>query len=85
MNKRQEDVQVSTKVTIELMEEHLILPTKTQTMIQSFMVNLTREMKTLSNNSTSHGDTLDELLYHRVISIEGQHVVWATYVRDKYK
>jgi hypothetical protein len=67
------------------MEEHLVLSTKTQTMIEAFMVKLTRDMKTLSNNSTSHGATLDELLYHRVISIEGQHVVWETYVRDKYK
>jgi hemerythrin superfamily protein len=71
------------KVTIELMEEHLIQPTKVQTMIQAFMATLTRDMKTLTDNSTSHTTSLEELLYRRVISIEGQYQVWATYVRDK--
>jgi hemerythrin superfamily protein len=85
MNQRQEDAQAATKVTIDLMEEHLIQPTKTQTMIQDFMANLTRDMKTLSNNSTSHATSLEELLYHRVISIEGQHEAWEAYVRDKDK
>jgi hypothetical protein len=84
MNQREED-QATMKVTIELMEEHLVQPTKTQTMIQDFMANLTRDMKLFHNNSTSHATTLEELLYHRVISIEGQHEVWEAYVRDKDK
>jgi hypothetical protein len=51
--------------------------TKTQTMIQDFMDNLKRDMKTLSNNSASHTTSLEELLYRRVISIEGKFkVIW---------
>jgi len=54
VNERQEDSQEATKVTIDSMEEHLVWPTKTQTMIQDFMANMTRDMKTISINSTSH-------------------------------
>jgi hypothetical protein len=68
-----------------MMEEHLVKPTKTQNMIQDFMVNLTRDMKTLSHNSTSHEASLETLLYHRFIAIAGQHEAWEAYLRDKDK
>jgi hypothetical protein len=48
INQRWERVEATTKVTIELMEEHLIQPAKVQTMIQAFMATLTRDMKTLT-------------------------------------
>jgi len=41
------------------MEEHLFKPTKTQTLIRDFMAKLKRDMKTLSNNSSSHEDSLE--------------------------
>jgi len=54
-------------------------------MIQAFMASLIRDMKTLSNNTTSHATFLEEILYQIVISIGGQHQVWETYMRDTYK
>jgi hypothetical protein len=83
MNYRPERAQATTKVTIELMEENLIQPTKVQTMIQEFMATLTRDMKNLIDNSTSHTTNLEELLYQIFISIESQYQVLEACVRDK--
>jgi hypothetical protein len=83
INQIQEDYQASSKVTVELMEEHLIWPSKTQTMIQDFMGNITRDMESISNNLASHTVTLEELLYCRVILIGGHHEASEAYVRDK--
>jgi hypothetical protein len=42
------------------------------------MANLIENMKTLSNNSASHATSLKEIVFHIVISIEGQHEDWET-------
>jgi hypothetical protein len=63
MKENKEDAQAVTRVTTDMMEEHLVKPTKTQNMIQDFMVNLMRDMKTLSHNSASHEASLETLLY----------------------
>jgi hypothetical protein len=52
-------------------------------MIQAFMANLTRDMKTLSKNSASHATAMEELLYCRFITIEDQPEAWEAYVGDK--
>jgi hypothetical protein len=52
-------------------------------MIQAFMATLARDMKTLTDNSTSHTTILEGILYHRVISINEQYDVWDAYARDK--
>jgi hypothetical protein len=54
MKERQMDYRTPSKVMITLMNDHLVKLTRAQNMIQYFMVNLTRDMKTLSQNSTTH-------------------------------
>jgi hypothetical protein len=85
MKQRKEDIEIAKNGDNNLMEENLSKLSKTQTMIQAFMANLKRDMKTLSNNSSSHEATLEELLYYKVISIIGQHEAWEAYMRDKDK
>jgi hypothetical protein len=82
-NHRQEVTEAATKVTIELMEQHLVQPTKVHTMIQAFMATLVKDMRTLNENTTSHEVALEELSYRRVISLYDQFEVWTTYIRDK--
>jgi hypothetical protein len=65
---RQIDARDATRVTVDLMDDHLVKPTRTKNMIQAFMVNLTRDMKTLSQNSTTHEASLESLLFHRELS-----------------
>jgi len=45
MNQRQEDTQVVSRVTTNLMEEHLVKLAKTKNMIKPFMVKLMRDMR----------------------------------------
>jgi hypothetical protein len=83
INERQEKVEATTKVTIGLMEEQLVQPTKVQTMIQEFMATLVRYMKSLIDNSSSHKDALKELLYHGIISLDDKYEVWEAYIKYK--
>jgi hypothetical protein len=77
--------QIPQRVTNALMDEHLIKPTKAQSLIQSFLATLKRDMKILSQNSTTHEVTLEYLLFRRIISISDYHEVWEAYIRDKDK
>jgi hypothetical protein len=52
-------------------------------MIQAFMSTLAKDMKTLTDNSTSHEVALKELLYRMIITLDDQYEVWAAYVKDK--
>jgi hypothetical protein len=63
------------KVTIELMEKHLVHLTKVHAMIQEFMATLEKDMKTLTDNIASHEASLEELLYRRIISLNDQYEV----------
>jgi hypothetical protein len=78
---KMEKVEVSTKVTIGLMEEHLVQSAKVQMMIQEFMATLERDMNTLMENSSP--PPLKEILYRMIISLDGQYKVWEAYVKDK--
>jgi hypothetical protein len=69
MKKRKIDVRTTEKVTVDLMNDHLVKPTRTHNMIQAFMVNLNRDMKTLSHNETSHEATLESLIFRISVSI----------------
>jgi hypothetical protein len=71
MKQRQIDARVVTKVTVDLMNDHLVKPTRAQNMIQAFMENLNRDMKTLSQNATTHEVALESLLFHIIVSISG--------------
>jgi hypothetical protein len=82
-SKRWEVTETTTKVMKELMEQHLVQPTKVHTMIQVFMATLTKDMRTLSDNTTTHEATLEELIYCRIVLLDDQYEVWETYVRDK--
>jgi hypothetical protein len=85
MRERKEKCIVASKVMVDLMNDHVVKPSRSQNMIQAFMVNLTRDMKTLSQNSTTHEVALKSLFYCRIISISGYHEVWSAYIRDKSK
>jgi len=64
-----EIVESDTKVTMELMEQHLIQTTKVHIMIQAFMATLEKYMKTLTNNTSLHEDSLEEIPYCIFISL----------------
>jgi hypothetical protein len=68
---------------MDLIEQHLIQPTKVHTMIQAFMAMLSKDMQTLKDNTTMHTTTLEELAYRRVMSLYDQLEIWTTYIRDK--
>jgi hypothetical protein len=80
---RKEVIELATKVTMDLIEQHLIQPTKFHTMIQEFMATFSKDMQTLKDNMTMHTTALEELAYHRVMSLYDQLEIWKTYVRDK--
>jgi hypothetical protein len=65
------------------MKEHLVVPSKDQNLISSFLLTLKRDMKLLSQDSTVYEITLESMLFTRVILISTYHEVWATYVQDK--
>jgi hypothetical protein len=69
MKKRKIDVRTTEKVTVDLMNDHLVKPTRTHNMIQAFMVNLNMHMKTLSRNETAHEATLESLIFCISVSI----------------
>jgi hypothetical protein len=54
-------------------------------MMQAFMANMKRDMKTLSQNLAAHEVALESLLYHNIISISRYHEALASYIKDKYK
>jgi hypothetical protein len=85
MHAREMVVKTPLRVTSALMDEHLVKPTRAQSMIQDFLANLKRDMKTLSQNSTTHEVTLESLLYHRIISISGYHEVWEPILETRIK
>jgi hypothetical protein len=58
-------------VTIELMDEHLVHSANVESMIQAFMANLARDITNLTENSSFHAVSLEELLYQIFVAIEG--------------
>jgi hypothetical protein len=68
---------------MDLIEQHLIQPTKVHTMIQVFMATLAKDMKTLNDNTTMHEASLEELAYHQIISLYDPLEIWTTYIWDK--
>jgi len=83
INQRQMKIEATTKMTIELMEEHLIQSAKVQMMIQAFMTTMARDIKTLTKNLASQEVSLKEFLYCRIISLNDQYKVWEAYIKDK--
>jgi hypothetical protein len=54
---------------MDLIEQHLIQPTKVHTMIQAFMATLSKDMQTLDDNIAMHTTSLEELAYHRISTL----------------
>jgi hypothetical protein len=75
--------QGATTVTTDLIEQHLIQPTKVHTMVQAFMATLSKDMQTLDDNVAMHTTTIEELAYRRLISLHDQLEIWVAYLRDK--
>jgi hypothetical protein len=77
---RREVTESTTTVTMDLIEKHLIQPTKVHTMIQAFMAMLSKDIQTLKDNTTMHATSLEELAYvgyqHCMINWKcGQHIL----------
>jgi hypothetical protein len=51
-------------VTNYFIEQHLLQPTKVQTMIQYFMATLSKDMSPFEDNIVMHNETLEGLIYH---------------------
>jgi hypothetical protein len=75
--------EATTTVTMDLIEQHLIQPTKVHTMVQAFMATLSKYMQTLDDNVAMHTTTIEELAYHRLISLYDQLEIWVAYLWDK--
>jgi hypothetical protein len=82
-NHRRKVTESATKVTIDLIEKHIIQPTRVHTMIQAFMATLSKDMQVIEDNIAMHVATLEELLYRRIISLYDQLEVWTVYLKDK--
>jgi hypothetical protein len=54
---------------MDLIEQHLIQPTKVHTMVQAFMTTLEKYMQTLDDNVVMHMSTIEELAYKRLVSL----------------
>jgi hypothetical protein len=78
-----EVTKLASKVTIDLIEHHLIHPTKVCTMIQALKANLEKDMYTLSDNIFMHKDALEESTYHKVMSLYDHLEIKNFYIRDK--
>jgi hypothetical protein len=81
--KQRKTYQASNKVIVYLMHDHLMKMTRTENTIQTFMVNLTRNMKTLSQNSIAHEASLESLLLCKILFISRNHEVWASYLKKR--
>jgi len=44
---------------------------------------LSMDRKTLNDNIIMHAATLEEIVYHRVLSLYDHLYIWTTYIRDK--
>jgi hypothetical protein len=66
---KKEVTESASKVMEDLIEHHLIQPTKVHTMIHAFMATLEKYMQTLSENTTMHKVALEELAYRWIISL----------------
>lgn len=75
--------EATTTITTNLIEQHLIQPTKVHTMVQAFMATLSKDMQTLDDNVAMHTTTIEEIAYRRLFSLHDQLEIWATYLRDK--
>ena len=75
-------VETTTMVTTYFIE-HLLQPTKVQTMIQDFMATFSKDMSPLEDNIVMHNATLEGLIYRKIRSLCDQLEVWTTYLRDK--
>jgi hypothetical protein len=73
----------TTTVMMDLIEQHLIQPTKVHTMIKAFMATLSKDMQTLKDNMTMHATSLEELAYRWISTLYDQLEMWKTYIRDK--
>jgi len=80
---RWEVTKLATKVTMELIEQNLIYPTKFHTMIQVFMATLSKDTLNLKENIAMHTKSLEELAYLRISTLYDQLEMWTTYIWDK--
>jgi len=78
-----EVIESATIVTMDIIEQNLIQPTKVHTMIQSFMDTLSKDMQTLDDNVAMHMTTIEELAYRKLISLYDQLEIWTIYLRYK--
>jgi hypothetical protein len=82
-NQRKTLVEAASTISIDLIDQHLLQPVNIHTTIQSFMMNLEKDMSTLEDNMAMNNATLEQLTYRRIISQYNQLEIWTTYIRDK--
>jgi hypothetical protein len=70
-------------ITKDILEEHIIEPSKDINLINSFASTLRREMGLVFRDLTSYEISLEQLLFRWVLGISSQHEVWAVYRQDK--
>jgi hypothetical protein len=72
-NHKRSVVEASTTINIDLIEHNLLHAIKLHTMIQTFMETILKDMRTLEDSIAMHNVVLEELTYHRIISLYDMH------------
>jgi hypothetical protein len=80
---RRQVVETSTFISTDLIDQHLIQPTKLHTMIQAYMTKLEKEMSTLDDSVAMIEAMLEQLSYRRIEALYNQLEVWTPISREK--
>jgi hypothetical protein len=73
-------VETSIFISIDFIDQHLIQPTNLNTMIQSYMTKLEKDMSTLDDNMAIIEEMLEQLSYRRIQELYNQLEVWKAYL-----
>jgi hypothetical protein len=82
-SRRRQIVETSTFVSTDLIDQHLIQPTKLHTMIQAYMTKLEKDMSALDDSMAMIEAMLEKLSYRRIESLYNQLEVWTAYLQSK--
>jgi hypothetical protein len=72
-----------TRVTKDVLKEHIAGPYRYINLINSFLSTLKREMVPMTRDAATYEVSLEQLIFRRVLGISSQHEVWAAYIEDK--
>jgi hypothetical protein len=79
---RRQVVETSNFVSTDLIDQHLIQPTKLHTMIQTYMKKLEKEMRALDDSVDMIESMMEKLSYRRIEALYNHQEVRKTYLHS---